>query len=168
MEHVHKETAMLKKLTLTGLFIFIAVACLAQEPPPDLEEACKAAGDYWSESLSQCFLRAEMDSDQALIFKQIQSQQASKDQLQHEQQEYNASNKAARAARLDARIAELEARRDAADAEVKLTYESEIGKVQNQKKFSDEFDISNHGQQISALSSSIGKHKEELDGLLTQ
>lgn len=131
------------------------------------EDECKDQRDYWSEDHDGCFLVGEMDFDAHMLWTEIQKQQAEKDRLQHQQQEYNASGKAVRKQNFDVQIARFEARRDATnDDGLKETYQRKIDQLVQSRDYHDDYNVTEHGPKISALSQSIGKHKEELDSLL--
>ena len=153
-----------------ALCLLWSLTAFGQDPPPlTPEEACKATGDYWSDDLEECFVIAEMSGNEHLLLRGVRAWEAQKASRLHEQQEYNAAGKAEAVAMFDARIAELAAALVAAgDAELEATYQSEIDSLEAQKAAYRAFDVSEHGAIISALSSTIGKHREELDKLLTQ
>ena len=148
-------------LTLTVLVLFSGFA-FAQEVEENLPEYC-------SDDLDQCFLISDMTDDEILLLRQIRAWEQEKDNLQHEQQEFNNSGKNNQKNHLDTRIGELTSKRDnSPEDEVKKTYQDEIDRFERRKLDIDEKNVDNHGSLISELSRNIGKHKEELDKLLVQ
>jgi len=157
----------MRKLILSlAIICFLVVPALSQTT----EDACKTAGDYWSEGLKRCFVVSDMKGDLVLLLNEIRSLEAQKVNLQKEQQEYNQANKNKRKKDFDDQIAKFEANHDAtADQAVADFWQKKVEQFEAKRKYHDEdVDVSNHGQLISDLSSKIGKYKEELDHLLTQ
>lgn len=150
--------------------IFTLIVCLMFVPfaYAQDEDTCNETGDYWSETDAACFAVNDMDFDARELLDTVRRLEAEKAQLLHEQQEYNASGKNTRKQNYDVQIARFEARRDSAsDAGVAATYQRKVDQLTVARDFHDDYDVTEHGAQISALSQSIGKHKEELDSLLT-
>lgn len=156
---------MLKQFLLISLILMLPLTCLSQEEPPlSPEDACKDAGDYWSEDLLTCYAKNAMDADEYFLFTEISKLDFQKRGLLQEQLEYNVGNKATRDANYAARIASLEAKKDASvEQVVKDVYQEEIDTQANKRQFHADKDVSSHGTLISALAVKISKLREELD-----
>jgi hypothetical protein len=135
----------------------------------DPEDACKEAGDYYSEDLAQCFVVNDMDEDQRVLLREIRKLDLQKRQRLHEQQDYSANAQTFRLAQIDARLASLAAKRDAAVSQkAKDTFQAQIDRLTARRQEHVDFDVSQHGQIISALSQEISDLSTDLDNLLTQ
>jgi hypothetical protein len=155
----------MKRLILVLTLALLPLGAFAQTP----EDLCKEAGDYWSEGEAQCFVVNDMDTDESLLLKEIRSLEHEKAQLQHEQQEFDASGKTTRKNNFDAQIAKFTANRDAASDQENIDFwQAKIDQFTAKRDAMDDYDVSGHGAAISALATTISKHQEELDKLLTQ
>jgi hypothetical protein len=144
---------------------FLAVPAMAQEELPP-EDQCNQDENYWSDNLEQCFVMNDMDDDEIFIFRKIKGLLQEKAQLQHTQQEFNAAAKAERKANFDAVITKFVAKRDATeDEELKAIFQERIDYFTDRRDVMDAR-VVDYGQQISDLSSTIGKLKEVLDASL--
>jgi hypothetical protein len=153
------------KFFMVCLLALLPIGLFAQTP----EDACKGAGDWWYDDTETCYSVAAMDTDEIFLWSKINFYVDQKARLQHEQQDYNASNKAIRFNNYNDRITSLTNKmNNTTDQELKDEYQAEIDAIIVVRDLKDAKDVSNHGQRISELSQKIEKLNEELVRYLNQ
>jgi len=97
-------------------------------------EGCDSQDGYFKNAGQVCLLPADMDEAQELLFEDLRAKESELASALQDQQEFTASNVAARFAVLNARIAFLETKRDATSGGPVDAYQVRIDQIEGERE----------------------------------